>query len=263
MNFKGFAWVGNVYKKFEAMCLEVEELIVQVKCCIEGQVQTVGNSMKKFCSDVVQDLLPDDTVVQVTRPPSIQKDSASLSIVHNTRVRNDVGAVKSSDSPPGEVARLNSKEECQKEIRTKNEHGLAVASSVRCQVSEIQPSVAMILPTGSDDCRKETDEDSMQTSSSSVPGQLSEKSVEESCIIVDGDELHCVFPDRKENDKRKPYKKILDAISSRMKQNRENEYKQLARQWYAEDVVNGRECVDKPKQIEEKRPLEESEWKLL
>ena len=30
MDFKGIAWVGSVYQKFEAMCLEVEEIIVQV-----------------------------------------------------------------------------------------------------------------------------------------------------------------------------------------------------------------------------------------
>ena len=57
--------------------------------------------------------------------------------------------------------------------------------------------------------------------------------------------------------------KIRDAISSRMKQNREKEYKRLARQWYAEDVENGRECGDNPKPIEENQSSEESEWELL
>lgn len=62
----------------------------------------------------------------------------------------------------------------------------------------------------------------------------------------------------------KPFlQKIRDAISSRMKQNREKEYKRLARQWYAEDVENGRECGENPKQIEENRSSEESEWELL
>ena len=70
------------------------------------------------------------------------------------------------------------------------------------------------------DCIKETDEDSMQTKTSSssvseseqkaeILQQLSGRSVEESCIIVDRDELHCVFPDKEENDKRKPYKVLL------------------------------------------------------
>lgn len=30
MDMKGISWVGNVYQKFEAMCLEVEENIYQV-----------------------------------------------------------------------------------------------------------------------------------------------------------------------------------------------------------------------------------------
>lgn len=63
------------------------------------------------------------------------------------------------------------------------------------------------------DCRKETDENSVETSSTFVSDQkieilqqLSGRSVEESCILVDRDEFHCVYPDKKENDKHKPYK---------------------------------------------------------
>ncbi|CAF1865184.1 hypothetical protein YC2023_054986 [Brassica napus] len=342
MDFKGIAWVGSVYQKFE-------EIIVQ------DTAKYVGNSVKRFCSDVVQDLRPNDSVgkespvstlheyapvcssfkkkreeqdvtegkkdgfamelrgldaddydictspsqsscggpyrrtrlgrkqgfkKEVTRP-CIQKDSTSLSMVHRTRVRNDVGTVKSSDPPPpppGEVARLVSKEECYRsdnqhgltmvssvrsqdaEIRTKDEHSLAVADSVRCKDSVIQPCVAISLPSGSDG---KTSSSSVSEQKSEILQQLSGRSVEESCIIVDRDELHCVFPDKEENDKRKPYKKIRDAISSRMKQNREQEYKQLARQWYTEDVHNGRECGENLKQIEEDRSSQESEWELL
>lgn len=58
-DLKGISWVGNIYQKFEAMCLEVEEIMYQdtVKY-VENQVQTVGSSVKKFYSDVMQDLLP-------------------------------------------------------------------------------------------------------------------------------------------------------------------------------------------------------------
>ncbi|XP_030518660.1 uncharacterized protein LOC115732137 [Rhodamnia argentea] len=59
MDVKGITWVGNIYQKFEAMCLEVEEIMYQdtVKF-VENQVQTVGASVKKFCSEVVEDMLP-------------------------------------------------------------------------------------------------------------------------------------------------------------------------------------------------------------
>ncbi|KAG2308669.1 hypothetical protein Bca52824_028417 [Brassica carinata] len=324
MDFKGITWVGKVYQKFEEMCLEVEEIIVQDTAkYVENQVQTVGNSVKRFCSDVVQDLRPDEHAPPVcssfekkkgsmkqedvtegkkdgfamelrgvdaddydicTSPRQsssyggpyrrtrlgrkqgfkkevtrafVQRDSTSLlSMVHRTRVGNDVGTVKSSDPPPPT------------DIRTEDEHSLAVANSVRSQDAEIQPCFAISLPKGSDDFRK--DADRMQTSSSSVSEQkpeilqqLSGRSVEESCIIVDRDELHCVFPDKEENDKHKPYKKFRDALTSRMKQNREQEYKRLARQWYTEDVQNVRECGENLKQIEEDRSSEESEWELL
>ncbi|XP_062105883.1 uncharacterized protein LOC133817392 isoform X2 [Humulus lupulus] len=59
MDVQGITWVGNVYEKFEAMCLEVEEIMYEdtVKY-VENQVQTVGASVKRFYSDVLQDLLP-------------------------------------------------------------------------------------------------------------------------------------------------------------------------------------------------------------
>ncbi|KAL4573269.1 hypothetical protein LXL04_020068 [Taraxacum kok-saghyz] len=59
MDVKGIAWVGNIYQKFEAMCLEVEEAMCQETAkYVENQVQTMGAGMKRFCSDVMQDLLP-------------------------------------------------------------------------------------------------------------------------------------------------------------------------------------------------------------
>ncbi|XP_022149683.1 uncharacterized protein LOC111018050 isoform X2 [Momordica charantia] len=59
MDVKGIAWVGRLYQKFETMCLEVEDIICQdtVKY-VENQVEVVGASVKKFYSEVVQDLLP-------------------------------------------------------------------------------------------------------------------------------------------------------------------------------------------------------------
>ncbi|KAA3479924.1 NADPH dehydrogenase [Gossypium australe] len=60
MDLKGITWVGHVYQKFEAMCLEAEEIMYQdtVKY-VEDQVQTVGASVKRFYSDVMQDVMQD------------------------------------------------------------------------------------------------------------------------------------------------------------------------------------------------------------
>ncbi|CAN1759360.1 hypothetical protein LINPERHAP1_LOCUS7106 [Linum perenne] len=62
MDLKGINWVGDIYQKFEDMCLEVEETMYgdTVKY-VENQAQTVGASMKKFYTDVLQDLLPPDS----------------------------------------------------------------------------------------------------------------------------------------------------------------------------------------------------------
>ncbi|KAH7512634.1 hypothetical protein FEM48_Zijuj12G0111700 [Ziziphus jujuba var. spinosa] len=58
MNFKfrNGDWVGNIYQKFEAMCQEIDDINpVQY---VENQVHNVGENVMKFCSDVIQDLLP-------------------------------------------------------------------------------------------------------------------------------------------------------------------------------------------------------------
>ena len=34
MDVKGLAWIGNIYDKFEAMCLEMEEVMYQVKALV-------------------------------------------------------------------------------------------------------------------------------------------------------------------------------------------------------------------------------------
>lgn len=44
MDLKGLAWIGNIYEKFEAMCLEVEEVMYQVNtrfCCLVNYIQSV------------------------------------------------------------------------------------------------------------------------------------------------------------------------------------------------------------------------------
>ncbi|XP_026412626.1 uncharacterized protein LOC113308360 isoform X2 [Papaver somniferum] len=66
MNFKGITWVGNIYDKFEAICLDAEDIMSQdtVKY-VENQVQNVGGNIKKFCAEFVNDLLPIEDPVKV------------------------------------------------------------------------------------------------------------------------------------------------------------------------------------------------------
>ncbi|KAI9093398.1 hypothetical protein K1719_027412 [Acacia pycnantha] len=51
MDVKGITWVANIYQKFENMCLEAEEMIHE-------EMHTVGEGVKKFYDDVMEDLLP-------------------------------------------------------------------------------------------------------------------------------------------------------------------------------------------------------------
>lgn len=59
MDVDGINWVGNLYQKFENMCLEAEDMIYEDTVeYIENQMQTVGENVKKLYSDIVGDLLP-------------------------------------------------------------------------------------------------------------------------------------------------------------------------------------------------------------
>ncbi|GAU22566.1 hypothetical protein TSUD_93340 [Trifolium subterraneum] len=52
-------WVGDMYQKFENMCLEAEDMMYEDTVdYIETQIQTVGDSVKKLYSDIVGDLIP-------------------------------------------------------------------------------------------------------------------------------------------------------------------------------------------------------------
>lgn len=86
MDLKGITWVGHVYQKFEAMCLEVEEIMYQdtVKY-VENQVQTVGSTVKKFYSDVIEDLLP---------PPSVDLVKGAVASNLPLEQNADVGIYK-------------------------------------------------------------------------------------------------------------------------------------------------------------------------
>ncbi|XP_010277757.1 PREDICTED: uncharacterized protein LOC104612134 isoform X3 [Nelumbo nucifera] len=62
LNCKGITWVGNIYQRVEAICMEVEGIITQEALqFVEDQVESVGVSVKKFCAEVMQDLHPPST----------------------------------------------------------------------------------------------------------------------------------------------------------------------------------------------------------
>lgn len=88
MDLKGISWVGDMYNRFESMCVEVDEIMYQdtVKY-VENQMQTVGASVKRFYSDVMQDLLLPSSL-----DPMKEEHS---SIVEKTKVENEGDSVNS------------------------------------------------------------------------------------------------------------------------------------------------------------------------
>lgn len=92
LNSKGIAWVGNIYQKFEAMCMEVDDIVRQDTLkYVENQIQTVGNNVKQFCSEFIEDVLP----------PSSGKDT-DLKVHENLKERTD-------ENPEKELCKENSK----------------------------------------------------------------------------------------------------------------------------------------------------------
>ncbi|GLT51645.1 hypothetical protein SLA2020_250410 [Shorea laevis] len=55
LKLKGTSWAGNFYHKFEKVCNGVDNM--EAVKYFENQVQTMGQNMKKFCSDVISDML--------------------------------------------------------------------------------------------------------------------------------------------------------------------------------------------------------------
>ncbi|XVF87348.1 hypothetical protein PTKIN_Ptkin18bG0113000 [Pterospermum kingtungense] len=56
---KGIAWVGDIYQKFEAMCLEVDDMVCQETLKYVGnQLHTVGANVQQFCSELMQEVIP-------------------------------------------------------------------------------------------------------------------------------------------------------------------------------------------------------------
>ncbi|XP_008463725.2 uncharacterized protein LOC103501804 isoform X1 [Cucumis melo] len=59
LKHKGISWVGNMFQKFEAVCLEVDNIINQDKVkYVENQVSSASANVKRLYSEVVQGVLP-------------------------------------------------------------------------------------------------------------------------------------------------------------------------------------------------------------
>ncbi|GAB4849406.1 hypothetical protein Ancab_004203 [Ancistrocladus abbreviatus] len=102
----GRSWVGNLYQKFEAICHEVDDVVSKdtVKY-VENHVQTVGENVKKFYSNFMQDLLPAAVV------PAKRGLSVSVSSDENHHLRDGV-MLESGDEECSSNSSAEHGEEC-------------------------------------------------------------------------------------------------------------------------------------------------------
>ncbi|XP_062168809.1 uncharacterized protein LOC133874910 isoform X3 [Alnus glutinosa] len=79
LKHKGITWVGNLFQKLEAVCQEVDGFVSKdtVKY-VENQLQNMGGGVKKFYSDVLQDVLPPlvDPVKQEAQAVALKSNAA-------------------------------------------------------------------------------------------------------------------------------------------------------------------------------------------
>ncbi|KAM3320738.1 putative protein isoform X1 [Capsicum chacoense] len=98
MDIKGISWVGDIYQKFEAMCLEMEDAMYQDTArYVENQVQTVGASVKRFYSDVMLDLHPQFNI----DPVKVAAADLSLNPYAHTEISKKLKANLTGGHPRG------------------------------------------------------------------------------------------------------------------------------------------------------------------
>lgn len=109
LKHKGITWVGSFYQKFEAMCQDMDDIVSKdtVKF-VETQLQNVGGSVKKFCSDVVQDVLPPlvDPVKREAQAVALKSNAAIntyINSVTGTEVNSLDNVIKQSHVEPNKV----------------------------------------------------------------------------------------------------------------------------------------------------------------
>ncbi|XP_075098497.1 uncharacterized protein LOC107775144 isoform X4 [Nicotiana tabacum] len=103
MDMKGISWVGNIYQKFEAMCLEMEEAMYQDTVrYVENQVQTVGASVKRFYSDVMLDMHPHCNI----GPVKVAAADLSLNPYAHTEINKKLKANLKGHNPRGITKKL-------------------------------------------------------------------------------------------------------------------------------------------------------------
>ncbi|KAK4439131.1 hypothetical protein Salat_0248000 [Sesamum alatum] len=77
LKLKGKFWAGNIYHQFESICQDVDDFMSkETMKFVENQVQSVGVSVKRFYSNVVQDILP--LAEDIVEPKALLEDGGQV-----------------------------------------------------------------------------------------------------------------------------------------------------------------------------------------
>ncbi|GJR35418.1 hypothetical protein Tco_1211102 [Tanacetum coccineum] len=89
-------WVTNMYQKIEAACQDIDDFVYKEPVLFVGnQVQTVCRSVKKFYSDVMQDLILSPKCIDLA-----EASTSSVAAVKETTVRRNISKPKEAPVVP-------------------------------------------------------------------------------------------------------------------------------------------------------------------
>ncbi|XP_040935488.1 uncharacterized protein [Gossypium hirsutum] len=241
---KGIAWVGNLYQKFEAMCMEVDDMVCQETLqYVENQLQTVGSNVKQFCTELMQDLVASSTdsledlnTVQISGVAASEDSNGSANEDHSQTKLVYSSSVKSvEDVHLG----LPSEQFTEDQNSLAHSKGFTAPASLifsKAFKNELKDNDSTADDTSLESievkmgpaCLLEASHKSVLKMEPEVPSFDNTK-LEESCIIVDRSELLSVSNNV---GKHRSYKKKLrDAFSSKSRfTKRDDEQHALSRQ---------------------------------
>ncbi|KAK8524522.1 hypothetical protein V6N13_015540 [Hibiscus sabdariffa] len=245
---KGMAWFGDMYQKFEAMCMEVDDIVCQETLrYVESQLQTVGSNVQQFCTELIEELLPLSPTDPVEDLNSNQVQNAGVAAYEDSNVsaaedhsRTEPVDVSSVISVEGIDSGLSSKQ------TTEDMHPLAHSSGVALS----GPVILAILTQAFNNESQDNDSTADNTSLDSMEETpLFDKiKLEESYIIVESSEAHSLYNEVR---KRRSYKKMIrEAFFSKLR---------LAK-WH--DVMNAlsRYIAEQESKDDE---FNESDWEIV
>ncbi|KAK8575176.1 hypothetical protein V6N13_033583 [Hibiscus sabdariffa] len=206
---KGIAWVGNVYQKFEAMCLEMDDMVCQETFqYVEDQLQTAGANVKQFCTELMQEVLPSS--------PTNSKEELNSSLVQNADVANeDSNASVDKERIKKELIHASPVEYVDTHLGLSSEHH----TENECALAQACKNEAQEIDSTLDDTLLETKEEASykyvpKLVLEAVPvASFNKLKLEESCILVDSSELGSLSNELRE--RRSFKKKFRKAFSSK------------------------------------------------